>query len=59
MVYADGMDLGNPAVAVPIGITCRLCERTDCQARAFPSLRAPMRVDENVRGISFFAAPQA
>jgi predicted transcriptional regulator/transcriptional regulator with XRE-family HTH domain len=58
LVYADGMDLDNPAIAVPIGITCRLCERTDCQARAFPSLRAPMRVDENVRGISFFATPQ-
>jgi predicted transcriptional regulator/transcriptional regulator with XRE-family HTH domain len=57
LVYADGMDLANPSLAVPIGITCRLCERTDCQARAFPSLRAPMRVDENVRGISFFATP--
>lgn len=43
------------AAAVPVGITCRLCERTDCQARAFPSLRSELRIDENVRGMSFFA----
>lgn len=56
LVYSDGMDLANPALAVPIGITCRLCERTDCAARAVPSVHHPLRIDENVRGISFFAA---
>jgi predicted transcriptional regulator len=55
LVYADGVDLGNVAAAVPVGITCRLCERVDCEARAFPSLRHPLKVDENVRGLSFFA----
>ena len=55
LVYADGMDLSNPAGLVPVGITCRLCERMDCGARAFPSMHNPLRVDENVRGISFFA----
>jgi len=55
LVYADGVDLRNLAAAVPVGITCRLCERMDCQARAFPSLHAPLRVDANVRGLSFFA----
>jgi len=55
LVYADGMDLSNPAGLVPVGITCRLCERLDCGARAFPSMHNPLRVDENVRGISFFA----
>jgi hypothetical protein len=40
---------------VPIGITCRLCERVDCQARAFPPVHAPLRVDEHVRGVSFYA----
>jgi hypothetical protein len=58
LVYADGMDLTNPALAVPIGITCRLCERTDCQARAFPSVHKPLRVNENVRGLSFFATDE-
>jgi predicted transcriptional regulator/DNA-binding XRE family transcriptional regulator len=55
LVYADGVDLTNLAAAVPIGITCRLCERTNCQARAFPSLQFPLRIDEDVRGVSFFA----
>ncbi len=58
MVYADGFDLSNPAGAAPVGITCRLCERLDCRARAFPSIYQPLRVDENVRGVSFFARPE-
>lgn len=55
MIYADGFDLSNAAGATPVGITCRLCERLDCRARAFPSIYQPLRVDENVRGVSFFA----
>jgi predicted transcriptional regulator/DNA-binding XRE family transcriptional regulator len=56
LVYADGMDLTNPASAVPIGITCRLCERFSCAARAAPSIHHPLTIDENVRGVSFFAS---
>jgi predicted transcriptional regulator/transcriptional regulator with XRE-family HTH domain len=55
LVYADGLDIENAAAAVPIGITCRLCERADCTARAVPSLGGVLRIDENVRGVSFFA----
>jgi XRE family transcriptional regulator, fatty acid utilization regulator len=55
LVYADGMDLANPAGVVPVGVTCRLCERLECRARAFPSIHRPLVVDENVRGASFFA----
>ncbi|HEY3216775.1 MAG TPA: short-chain fatty acyl-CoA regulator family protein [Candidatus Eisenbacteria bacterium] len=55
LVYADGVDLSNPAGAVPVGTTCRLCERMDCRARAFPAIQRPLTVDENVRGVSFFA----
>ena len=36
MVYADGMDLDSREAVVPVGLTCRLCERTDCEQRAFP-----------------------
>ncbi|HVR41142.1 MAG TPA: short-chain fatty acyl-CoA regulator family protein, partial [Thermoanaerobaculia bacterium] len=39
LVYADGYDLENLEAAVPIGVTCRLCERTDCEQRAFPPLQ--------------------
>ena len=55
LVYADGYDLGNEDADVPIGTTCRLCERTDCRQRAFPPLQHPFTVDENVRGLSFYA----
>jgi predicted transcriptional regulator len=31
-----------------------MCDRVDCQARAFPSLQRPLKIDENVRGLSFY-----
>jgi len=55
LVYADGVDLGNREAIVPVGITCRLCERPDCEQRAFPALQQPLKIDENVRGLSFYA----
>jgi predicted transcriptional regulator/DNA-binding XRE family transcriptional regulator len=55
LVYSDGLDLDNPDGFVPVGVTCRMCERTDCEQRAFPSLRHPLRIDENVRGVSLYA----
>jgi len=55
LVYADGFDLTNAESAVPIGVTCRLCERRDCDQRALPSIGQPLRVDEDVRGLSFYA----
>jgi hypothetical protein len=57
LVYADGVDLDNLGAAVPIGVTCRLCERDDCRQRAFPPLLHALDVDENVRGASFYVAP--
>lgn len=55
LVYADGFDLDNAETAVPVGVTCRLCERMDCQQRAFPALAHRLQVNENVRGLSFYA----
>jgi predicted transcriptional regulator/DNA-binding XRE family transcriptional regulator len=55
MVYSDGIDLDNAQMATPVGVTCRLCERSDCEQRAFPSIRQPLQVDENVRGVSLYA----
>lgn len=54
LIYAEGMDL-DALDAVPIGVTCRLCKRKDCEQRAFPSLGADLRLDENVRGLGFYA----
>jgi predicted transcriptional regulator/transcriptional regulator with XRE-family HTH domain len=55
LIYAHGVDLANPDAIVPVGITCRLCVRTDCEQRAFPALQHPLQVNENVRGASFYA----
>lgn len=55
LVYADGVDLDNISACVPIGTTCRLCERLDCEQRAFAPLQQRMSIDENVRGLSFYA----
>ncbi len=54
LVYAEHLDLTS-APTIPIGVTCRLCERTQCSDRAFPSLTAPLNVDENVRGLNLYA----
>lgn len=56
MIYARGVDLDG-ATPVPVGITCRLCARTDCAQRAMPPLDTPLRVDPDVRGLSFYAEP--
>ena len=58
LVYSDGVDLENLGTATPVGVTCRLCERTDCEQRALPSIRQPLRIDENVRGVSLYAPVQ-
>ncbi|KTR03421.1 XRE family transcriptional regulator [Aureimonas ureilytica] len=46
-VYADGMDVRG--TATPIGGTCRLCPRPDCDQRAFPPTERPISVDPHLR----------
>jgi hypothetical protein len=48
LVYAQGLDL-DAAPATPIGVTCRLCERPDCAARAHPPLKRRLVFDEHRR----------
>jgi predicted transcriptional regulator/DNA-binding XRE family transcriptional regulator len=54
LVYSDGVDLDNLENATPVGITCRICDRSDCEQRTLPSLRHPLQIDENVRGMSLY-----
>jgi predicted transcriptional regulator len=56
LVYADGVNLDSRDTLVPVGTTCRLCERTDCEQRAVPSLKVPLQIDENRRGLSLYTA---
>jgi hypothetical protein len=55
LVYTDGMNLANFDTAVPVGVTCRLCPRMDCEQRAMPPIQHPLAIDEDVRGLSFYA----
>ena len=48
-VYADAVDRGG--APTPIGISCRLCPRTDCDQRAFPPTDRMIRVDSDLRGV--------
>ncbi|HYU16811.1 MAG TPA: short-chain fatty acyl-CoA regulator family protein [Candidatus Acidoferrum sp.] len=54
--YAD--DLPPPEggrAVVPAGITCRFCERTDCNQRAAPSYKFAFAIDEYVKKDNFFS----
>ena len=54
LVYADGLNLADPQLVTPIGVSCRTCPRTDCAERAMPSLFQKLHIDENVRGPSTY-----
>ncbi len=54
IVYADGLNVADPQVVTPIGVSCRTCPRTDCTERAMPSLHQKLHIDENVRGPSTY-----
>lgn len=51
LVYAAGLDLDNLESAVPIGVNCRICERRDCQQRAFPPIGSKITVDPDDRSL--------
>jgi hypothetical protein len=42
-------------IAVPVGVTCRFCERTDCNQRATPSYKFAFSPDEYVKKDNFFS----
>lgn len=48
LVYSQGLSFEKP---VPIGVSCRICERTDCHQRAFPPLDRRLVIPEHERGV--------
>ena len=48
LIYWQGADFGV-APAMPIGVTCRLCPRPGCAARAHPPLERRIIIDEHRR----------
>lgn len=49
IVYADGMNLSKPERITNVGLSCRMCERTDCSQRAYAPLNRRLRFDANIR----------
>jgi predicted transcriptional regulator/transcriptional regulator with XRE-family HTH domain len=58
LVYADGVDLEDEEGMLSVGVTCRLCERRDCEQRVLPSLRQPVQLREDIRGVSMYSDPE-
>ena len=52
LTYSEGMDLNNKKLETPIGVSCRICPRIDCQQRAFPPIDKNLKLDINFRGTS-------
>ncbi|HEY6870826.1 MAG TPA: short-chain fatty acyl-CoA regulator family protein, partial [Novosphingobium sp.] len=48
LAYARGSDPAT-APATPIGISCRLCQRAECQARALPPIGRELLADDQRR----------
>jgi XRE family transcriptional regulator, fatty acid utilization regulator len=49
LVYSDGLDLKGRFE--PIGISCRICERTNCHQRSVPPLEGRLRINLNARDV--------
>ena len=50
-VYADQLDLLGASTATPIGVSCRICPRDDCDQRAFPPSSRAIHVDPDRRAV--------
>lgn len=44
LVYSDGLDLTNPALFEPIGVSCRICPRPTCHQRSVPPVDRVIRI---------------
>ncbi len=49
LIYVAGIDLNDKDAVVPIGASCRVCERTNCSQRAFPPIGKKIQVNERER----------
>jgi predicted transcriptional regulator len=57
LAYADAhpMPADFERSAIPVGISCRFCERTDCSQRAAPSYKFAFAVDEYTKKDNAFS----
>ncbi len=55
-VYTENLSLDDKKTEIPIGVSCRTCDRLDCSQRAFPPLHKKFDVDINSRGVSVYVS---
>ncbi len=55
-VYTENLNINDKKTEIPIGVSCRTCDRLDCSQRAFPPLHKKFDVDINSRGISVYVS---
>ena len=48
-VYSDGLDTSDSSAFEEIGISCRICPRTNCHQRSLPPLERTLQIDHNQR----------
>jgi len=55
-VYTENLNVTDKKTEIPIGVSCRTCDRLDCSQRAFPPLHKKFDVDLNNRGVSVYVS---
>ena len=50
----EKLNINDKSTEIPIGVSCRTCDRLDCSQRAFPPLHKKFDVDINSRGVSVY-----
>ena len=55
-VYTENLNINDKKTEIPIGVSCRTCDRLDCSQRAFPPLHKKFDVDINSRGVSIYVS---
>ena len=55
-IYTENIDVTDKKTEIPIGVSCRTCDRLDCSQRAFPPLHKKFDVDINSRGVSVYVS---
>ena len=48
------LNVSDKTAEIPIGVSCRTCDRLDCPQRAYPPLHKKFDVDINNRGVSVY-----
>lgn len=54
LIYSQGIDLGDTAQIVPIGVGCRICPRMACEQRAHPPADHRFKINEGERAESLY-----